>query len=66
MVCSEVTGNVCGAYLGNGSMTDKSIEGTVIKCGNWREKKHGEMKETQMMWQGVWITSKSELRGGIT
>lgn len=46
MVCSEVAGKECGAYLGNASMRAKSIEGTVIKCGNWKEEKHGEMKET--------------------
>ena len=63
MVCSEATQKVCGAYLGNRNVTDKSIGGYChIKCGNWKEEKHyGEMTEMGMMWQGVWITSKSEV-----
>lgn len=62
MVCSEAAGKVCGACLGNGSV-DKSIGGyCCIKYGNWKEDEHyGEMKETGMMCQGVWITSESEV-----
>lgn len=59
MVCSEATGEVCGDYLGNGSVTDRSVEGHChIKCGNWKEEKPGEMTEMEMMWQRVKVKSE--------